>query len=170
MAHSIPKRNVHIPAAANAPHISLHNLIRKAGGGGGLISCWCWNVEMLPGATGVTIIRGRPHWAAQAAGTGGVGIVTCSYWGWRGLARAGGVRAIVGRGSVMWQVSGGHSSLLGTLFVGHYSARQSRCLATRPPARGLINTGILMGAFKIPSKLVQQRQWLSRPKNCSCLN
>ena len=72
MAHPIPKRNVHIPAAANAPHISLHNLIRKAGGGGGLISCWCWNVEMLPGATGVTIIRGRPHWAAQAAGTGGL--------------------------------------------------------------------------------------------------
>ena len=88
-AHSIPKRNVHIPAAANAPHISLHNLIRKAGGGGGLISCWCWNVEMLPGATGVTIIRGRPHWAAQAAGTGGVGIVTCSYWGWRGLVGCG---------------------------------------------------------------------------------
>ena len=89
MAHPIPKRNVHIPAAANAPHISLHNLIRKAGGGGGLISCWCWNVEMLPGATGVTIIRGRPHWAAQAAGTGGVGIVTCSYWGWRGLVGCG---------------------------------------------------------------------------------
>ena len=59
MAHSIPKRNVHSPAAANAPHISLHNLIRKAGGGGGLISCWCWNVEMLPAATGVTIIRGE---------------------------------------------------------------------------------------------------------------
>ena len=44
---------------------------------------------MLPGATGVTIIRGRPHWAAQAAGTGGVGIVTCSYWGWRGLVGCG---------------------------------------------------------------------------------
>ena len=126
MAHPIPKRNVHIPAAANAPHISLHNLIRKAGGGGGLISCWCWNVEMLPGATGVTIIRGRPHWAAQAAGTGGLVLLRAHIGageGWWG-------GAIVGRGSVMWQVSAGHSSLLGTLFVGHYSARQSRCLAT----------------------------------------
>ena len=33
---------------------------------------------------------------------------------------------------------------------------------------GLINTGILMGAFKIPSKLEQQRQWFSRPKNYFC--
>ena len=168
MAHSIPKRNVHSPAAANAPHISLHNLIRKAGGGGGLISCWCWNVEMLPAATGVTIIRGGGHTGLLrlAAGTGGFVLLRAHIGageGWWG-------GAIVGRGSVMWQVSGGHSSLLGTLFVGHYSARQSRCLATTPPARGLINTGILMGAFKIPSKLVQQRQWLSRPKNCSCLN
>ena len=95
MAHPIPKRNVHIPAAANAPHISLHNLIRKAGGGGGLISCWCWNVEMLPGATGVTIIRGRPHWAAQAAGTGGLVLLRAHIGageGWWG-------GAIVGRGA-----------------------------------------------------------------------
>ena len=166
MAHSIPKRNVHSPAAANAPHISLHNLIRKAGGGGGLISCWCWNVEMLPAATGVTIIRGEATLGCPGCSYRWVCIVTCSYWGWRGLVGW----CYCGQGSVMWQVSGGHSSLLGTLFVGHYSARQSRCLATTPPARGLINTGILMGAFKIPSKLVQQRQWLSRPKNCSCLN
>ena len=32
----------------------------------------------------------------------------------------------------------------------------------------LINSGILMGAFKIPSKLEQQRQWFSRPKNYFC--
>ena len=92
MAHPIPKRNVHIPAAANAPHISLHNLIRKAGGGGGLISCWCWNVEMLPAATGVTIIRGRPHWAAQAAGTGGLVLLRAHIGageGWRGLVGCG---------------------------------------------------------------------------------
>ena len=97
MAHSIPKRNVHIPAAANAPHISLHNLIRKAGGGGGLISCWCWNVEMLPGATGVTIIRGRPHWAALAAGTGGLVLLRAHIGAGEGWWGAG----YCGQGSVM---------------------------------------------------------------------
>ena len=89
MAHSIPKRNVHIPAAANAPHISLHNLIRKAGGGGGLISCWCWNVEMLPAATGVTIIRGEatlgcPGWLQVQVGLYCYVLIL-------GLARVGGV-------------------------------------------------------------------------------
>ena len=89
MAHSIPKRNVHSPAAANAPHISLHNLIRKAGGGGGLISCWCWNVEMLPAATGVTIIRGEatlgcPGWLQVQVGLYCYVLIL-------GLARVGGV-------------------------------------------------------------------------------
>ena len=99
-----------------------------------------------------------------AAGTGGFVLLRAHIGageGWWG-------GAIVGRGSVMWQVSGGHSSLLGTLFVGHISARQSRCLATTPPARGLINTGILMGAFKILSKLVQQRQWLIADQKITC--
>ena len=84
---------------------------------------------------------------------------------------------------VVW-VYGGYSWGLGPASCGKWFMRHSsllgrHCLLDISPSSqathslvttgrwiqgGLINSGILMGAFKIPSKLVQQRQWLKSTK------